>query len=212
MAIGAFTAIFAASMALVANDIKRVMAYSTVSQLGYMMLALGVGARTAARVPPDQPRLLQGAAVPHGGERDPRPGKPGHALHGRAAAKMPITGGTMLIGGALAGRLPLPDQRLLEQGRDPGGGLGRGPVPGVRRGAGHRLPDGLLHVPRLVPGLLGRAAVGTERGHDAATVHAHAVASHQATGDTRSSAPGDHVHAAGGSLRSSRLGPMSRPG
>jgi len=41
--IGAFTAIFAASMGLVANDIKRVMAYSTVSQLGYMMLALGAG-------------------------------------------------------------------------------------------------------------------------------------------------------------------------
>ena len=42
--VGGFTAIFAASMGLVANDIKRVLAYSTVSQLGYMMLALGVGA------------------------------------------------------------------------------------------------------------------------------------------------------------------------
>ena len=42
--IGGFTAIFAASMGLVANDIKRVLAYSTVSQLGYMMMALGVGA------------------------------------------------------------------------------------------------------------------------------------------------------------------------
>ncbi len=39
--IGAFTAIFAASMGLVANDIKRVLAYSTISQLGYMMLGLG---------------------------------------------------------------------------------------------------------------------------------------------------------------------------
>ncbi len=42
--VGGFTAIFAASMGLVSNDIKRVLAYSTVSQLGYMMLALGVGA------------------------------------------------------------------------------------------------------------------------------------------------------------------------
>jgi NADH-quinone oxidoreductase subunit L len=42
--IGGFTAIFAATMGLVSNDIKRVLAYSTVSQLGYMMLALGVGA------------------------------------------------------------------------------------------------------------------------------------------------------------------------
>ena len=42
--IGAFTALMAATMGLVMNDIKRVMAYSTVSQLGYMMAALGMGA------------------------------------------------------------------------------------------------------------------------------------------------------------------------
>ena len=41
--IGGFTAIFAASMGLVATDIKRVLAYSTISQLGYMMLGLSVG-------------------------------------------------------------------------------------------------------------------------------------------------------------------------
>jgi NADH-quinone oxidoreductase subunit L len=43
-AVGAFTAIFAASIGLVQNDIKRVLAYSTVSQLGFMFMALGVGA------------------------------------------------------------------------------------------------------------------------------------------------------------------------
>ena len=42
--VGAVTAIFAASIGLVQNDIKRVLAYSTVSQLGYMFLACGVGA------------------------------------------------------------------------------------------------------------------------------------------------------------------------
>ena len=42
--IGATTAIFAASVALVQNDIKKVIAYSTCSQLGYMFVALGVGA------------------------------------------------------------------------------------------------------------------------------------------------------------------------
>ena len=46
--IGGVTAIFAATMGLVMHDIKRVLAYSTVSQLGYMMLALGVGAYGAA--------------------------------------------------------------------------------------------------------------------------------------------------------------------
>jgi len=43
-AIGVATAIFAATIALTQNDIKKVLAYSTVSQLGYMMLACGVGA------------------------------------------------------------------------------------------------------------------------------------------------------------------------
>jgi NADH-quinone oxidoreductase subunit L len=45
--IGGFTAIFAATMGLVNNDIKRVLAFSTVSQLGYMMLALGAGGLAA---------------------------------------------------------------------------------------------------------------------------------------------------------------------
>ena len=46
--IGAGTALFAATMGLVMTDIKRVLAYSTVSQLGFMMFALGVGAVPAA--------------------------------------------------------------------------------------------------------------------------------------------------------------------
>lgn len=45
--VGAVTALFTASIAIVANDIKRVLAYSTISQLGYMFLACGVGAFTA---------------------------------------------------------------------------------------------------------------------------------------------------------------------
>jgi len=45
--VGCVTSIFAATMGLVQNDIKRVLAYSTVSQLGYMFLACGVGAFTA---------------------------------------------------------------------------------------------------------------------------------------------------------------------
>src|SRR5687768_15840826 len=46
--VGAITAIFAATIGLAQNDIKKVLAYSTVSQLGYMFLAAGVGAFTAA--------------------------------------------------------------------------------------------------------------------------------------------------------------------
>jgi len=46
--IGAFTALFGASIAVAQNDIKRVLAYSTISQLGYMIAALGIGAYVAA--------------------------------------------------------------------------------------------------------------------------------------------------------------------
>ena len=46
--IGAFTALFAATIAVAQNDIKRVLAYSTISQLGYMFAALGIGAYVAA--------------------------------------------------------------------------------------------------------------------------------------------------------------------
>ena len=48
--VGAFTALFAALIAVAQTDIKRILAYSTVSQLGFMMLALGVGSVTAAMV------------------------------------------------------------------------------------------------------------------------------------------------------------------
>lgn len=46
--IGSFTAIFAATIAVAQNDIKRVLAYSTISQLGFMIAALGIGAYVAA--------------------------------------------------------------------------------------------------------------------------------------------------------------------
>ena len=45
--VGGFTALFAATIAITQNDIKRVLAYSTISQLGYMIMAMGVGAYTA---------------------------------------------------------------------------------------------------------------------------------------------------------------------
>src|ERR1700736_3920173 len=45
--IGAVTALFAATIAIVQTDIKRVLAYSTMSQIGYMFLAVGIGAYTA---------------------------------------------------------------------------------------------------------------------------------------------------------------------
>lgn len=46
--VGTFTAFIAGTIALVQNDIKRILAFSTISQLGYMIMAIGIGAQTAA--------------------------------------------------------------------------------------------------------------------------------------------------------------------
>ena len=74
-AVGAATAIFAATMGITATDIKKVLAYSTVSQLGYMFAAAGVGASDRRDLPSHDARVLQGAALPRRGKRDPRPGR-----------------------------------------------------------------------------------------------------------------------------------------
>jgi hypothetical protein len=90
--IGAITAFFAATVGLVQNDIKRVIAYSTCSQLGYMFVALGVGAYQARDVPPVHARLLQGAAVPGRRLGDPRRAwRAGHAQDGWPAPLHPVT-------------------------------------------------------------------------------------------------------------------------
>ena len=107
--VGALTAIFAATIALVQFDIKRVMAYSTVSQLGYMFLALGVGAPIAAMFHLITHAFfkallfLGSGSVIHGvGDvQDMR-------RMGGLRAKMPLTYWTMVIaGGALAALPPL---------------------------------------------------------------------------------------------------------
>ena len=86
--IGATTAIFAATVGLVQNDIKRIIAYSTCSQLGYMFVAMGVGRLFGRHVPSVHARLLQGAAVPRLRLGDPRhASRAGHPQHGRAVAQ-----------------------------------------------------------------------------------------------------------------------------
>ena len=121
--IGVFTAIFAAAIALTQNDIKKVLAYSTVSQLAYMFFALGHRRVGGGHLPPREPRLLQGAAV-HGLRlRHPRRGRrAGHALHGRPAREDALD--VLDHGHRLARPGRHPDlRRLLQQGRDPGRGV-----------------------------------------------------------------------------------------
>ena len=105
--VGAFTAILAASIALVQNDIKRVLAYSTVSQLGYMFLAAGVGAYWVAifhlftHAFFKALLFLCSGSVIHslGGEQDMR-----HM--GGLKDKIPITHWTMWVGSVAIAGIP----------------------------------------------------------------------------------------------------------
>ena len=107
--VGGVTALFAATIGLVQNDIKRVLAYSTVSQLGYMFLACGVGAYIAAifhlvtHAFFKALLFLSAGAVIHSldGEQDIR-------KMGGLAKKIPVTHTVFLIGTlAIAGIPPL---------------------------------------------------------------------------------------------------------
>ncbi len=83
--LGAATLLMAGLIALVQVDIKRVIAYSTMSQIGYMFVGAGIGAYPERDVPPHDARLLQGAALPRGRHRHPcARRRAGHAPHGRA--------------------------------------------------------------------------------------------------------------------------------
>lgn len=106
---GAFTALFAATIAITQREIKRILAYSTVSQLGYMMLALGVGSLTASMFHLWTHAFFKALMFLAAGSVL-------HALHHKADVwemgglikKMPITGWTFVIGGlAIAGIPPL---------------------------------------------------------------------------------------------------------
>jgi len=106
--IGAFTATFAATMGCVENDIKRVLAFSTISQLGYMFLACGVGAYAAGIYHLVTHAFFKALLFLCAGSVM-------HALHdvldirrmGGLAKKMPTTATTFWVGGlALAGLIP----------------------------------------------------------------------------------------------------------
>jgi NADH-quinone oxidoreductase subunit L len=107
--IGGFTALFAASIALVQNDIKRILAYSTLSQLGYMVMAMGIGAMTAGIFHLMTHAFFKSLLFLAAGSVI-------HALHeeqdiwkmGQLSHKMPVTTWTFVIGAlALAGIPPL---------------------------------------------------------------------------------------------------------
>ncbi len=125
--LGGFTAVFAATMALVMYDIKRVMAYSTVSQLGYMMLALGMGAPAVAIFHLFNHAFFKALLFLAAGSVNHATGTFDMRYMGGLRRHMPITYVTMAIGSlSLAGIFPMSgfwskDEILLEAWR--GGGL-----------------------------------------------------------------------------------------
>jgi NADH-quinone oxidoreductase subunit L len=116
--IGTFTGLFAATIAFTQNDIKRVLAYSTISQLGYMIAAIGIGAYVAAAFHLFTHAFfkallfLGSGSVIHGMEHGVfRTGEhidPQDMYNmGGLRKKMPITFWTFLIGGLALSGFPL---------------------------------------------------------------------------------------------------------
>jgi len=106
--VGAVTALFAATLAVVMDDIKRVLAYSTVSQLGFMMAALGVGAYTAAMFHLTTHAFFKALLFLASGSVIHATGTQNMHEMGGLFRKLPITGWTWLVGaGALIGIPPL---------------------------------------------------------------------------------------------------------
>jgi NADH-quinone oxidoreductase subunit L len=116
--IGAFTGLFAATIAVTQNDIKRVLAYSTISQLGYMIAAIGIGAYVAAAFHLFTHAFfkallfLGSGSVIHGVEHgvlhtDEHVDPQDMFNMGGLRKKMPLTFWTFLIGGLALSGFPL---------------------------------------------------------------------------------------------------------
>ena len=105
---GGFTAVFAATMGLVMFDIKRVLAYSTVSQLGYMMLAIGIGAPGVAIFHLFTHAFFKALLFLGSGSVNHATGTFDMRYMGGLRRKMPVTYVTFIIGAlSLAGIFPL---------------------------------------------------------------------------------------------------------
>ncbi len=107
MLVGVITALMAAAMALVANDLKRVLAYSTVSQLGYMVYAVGTGGFFASQFHLFSHSIFKallflaaGAVIHSVGTRDMR-------QMGGLGKVMPLTRAVFVIGALALAGLPI---------------------------------------------------------------------------------------------------------
>ena len=175
--VGAFTSLFAAVIGLTQDDIKRVLAFSTLSQLGYMMLALGVATMahplgyTASMFHLFTHAFFKALLFLGAGAVI-------HAVHtnniwemGGLAKKMPVTHATFLVATlAIAGIWPLAGffskDEILAAALDSGHTV----IFAVALAGGG--PDGIVHVPHLLCHLLGPTsqAHGADHAHEAPAV------------------------------------------
>ena len=106
--VGGFTAIFAASIAIVQKDIKRILAYSTLSQLGYMIMALGVKSMSAGMFHLTTHAFFKALLFLGAGSVIHAVNEQDIFKMGNLKKKMPITTWTFVIGSlALSGIFPL---------------------------------------------------------------------------------------------------------
>ena len=201
--VGAITAIFAASIAVAQNDIKRILAYSTVSQLGYMMMGLGVGGVAVGMFHLIthaffKALLFLGAgSVIHGchEEQDIR-----HM--GGLRKFMPVTFATYAVGMLALVRLSAVLLRVLEQGRNPARRAWLADLAGaVLSGRWRRAAHGFLHDAAGVLRVLRELPFASRRsdGSEQRTLeHAGLPARHPHSDYPRSARkPGRHDHSAG---------------
>ena len=153
--VGGFTALLGATIAIVMTDIKRVLAYSTISQIGYMVMALGLGGYVAAIFHLLTHACFKALLFLGAGLRQPRDEQLRRATHGRPAPDDADHVRDLRGGGGLARRIPADHGRLLEQGRDPARRLEPEQIAVGDRHAGRR-DDGVLHLPRGLHDVLRR--------------------------------------------------------
>ena len=191
--LGGFTAFFAATIAITQRPFKRILAYSTISQLGYMMLALGVGSLTASMFHLmthaffKALMFLCAGAVIEAMHEEADIFKMGGLRH-----RMPVTFKCMAIGVvAIAGLPPFAGFFSKDAIRDSRRSRG-GQLPAVSVGFGHGVHDGVLYVAAAVCGVLRRGQGRLPRAGDE---RVHALAAGRARGAFR---------------RQRRLGPFCR--
>ena len=204
--IGAFTALLAAVLACVQDDIKRVLAYSTVSQLGYMMTAIGAGVAAAGFFHLLTHGLFKALLFLGAGSVIHAVGSNDLPHMGGLARRMPQTAIVFIVGTlSLAGIPSL--RRVPVEGGDSRRRVGGRSSRSIRGADARGLPHGVLHVPRRVSRVLRSAR---HDGRACARDRSRVDSGHGAAGRARRAAERDRAEAHTSTSRPMRTSRRSR--